>query len=203
MGTNAPDSLQLATQPVGEISEMTRVWTLLFLTAVAAGLLSISDAKQHDAIKEYHFHVYWFQTNMEQTRQAVRLRSMIIDNVKAGNFTAVCNGVVKATNPRLTQLDEENVPDFNVGPRGPHPCGSFEVWTPKEFLPQLMSFFMLNRGDLSILLHPLGGALGISSHEGHTTHAMWLGPSFRIDLSILPKTAGDPPQYPGLKLGYS
>ena len=44
-----------------------------------------------------------------------QLRSMIIDNVKAGNFTAVCNGVVKATNPRLAQLDEENVPDFNVG----------------------------------------------------------------------------------------
>merc|ERR1711872_556782 len=129
-----------------------------------------------------------------------RLRHMIIDNVKAKNFTAVCNGV---TTEILPNLDEQHVPAFNRGPIGPHPCGSFEVWTPKEYFPHLMSFFMLNRGDISVLLHPLGGPIGMSSYEGHTVHAMWLGPSFRIDLSILSKTVGDPPQYPALKLGYS
>jgi len=178
--------------------------SLLFaviLTAYANAHESpLSLAERTKGIKEFHFHVYWFQHNRAQTLQAVRLRQMIIENVKARNFTAVCNGVTAAI---LPGLDEENVPDFNKEPKGPHPCGSYEVWTPKEYLPQLMSFFMLNRGELSVLLHPLGGPLGMSSYEGHTDHVMWLGPSFRIDLSILSKSAGDPPQYPGLGLGYS
>ena len=52
----------------------------------------------------------------------------------------------------------------------------------------ILHFPQIYAGELSILLHPLGGSIGMSSHEGHTTHAMWLGPSFRIDLSILSKT---------------
>lgn len=175
---------------------------LVYFTILASACMEMSTvaANWSGNIEEFHFHVYWFQHNPVQSRQALRLREMIVDNVRARNFTAVCNGVTKKI---LPNLDEDAVPKFNTGPLGPHPCGSFEVWTPKEYLPQLMSLFMLNRGDLSILLHPLGGPIGMSSYEGHTVHAMWLGPSFRIDLSVLSHTVGDSAQYPSLGLGYS
>jgi len=152
-------------------------------------------------IKEYHFHVYFFQRSKAQTRQALKLRDMIIDNVKAKNFTAVCAGITKDI---LPGLNEEHVRKFNTEPVGPHPIGSYEVWTPKEYLAHLTSFFLLNRGDLSILLHPIGGPIGRSSYEDHDEdHVMWLGPSFRMDLDFLSKTAREPSQYPELRLGYN
>jgi len=151
-------------------------------------------------VKEYHFHVYWFTLNNDHIKQARALREKIIAEVKAGNVTVVCNGV---TRDILPKLDDTKVPDFNIGPIQVHPCGSFEVWTPQEFLPQMLSFFMLNRGDLSILLHPLGGPIGMSSYQEHTDNAMWLGPSFRINTDVLSKTVGDRFQYLELKLGYN
>ena len=58
---------------------------------------------------------------------------------------------------------------------------------------------MYNRGSLSVLVHPLGR----TEVRDHTTDAMWLGPSFRLDLSTLNPDGGDDPQYPELGLGYS
>ena len=63
----------------------------------------------------------------------------------------------------------------------------------------MLSFSLLNRGQLSILVHPLGR----NEVEDHSTHAMWLGQPFPLDLSILDPKGGDPPQFPELKLGYS
>ena len=150
----------------------------------------------HQIVKEYHFHVYWAQENLEQAAEALTLRDAIIMEVVAGNMTVVCNGV---TSDILPGLDDSRVPHFNTGPRGPHPVGSFEVWTPREFLPEMLSFMMYNRGSLSILVHPLGK----TEVRDHTTDAMWLGPSFRLDLSTLNPDGGDDPQYPELGLGYS
>ena len=82
---------------------------------------------------------------------------------------------------------------------GPHPVGSFEVWTPREFLADLMTFMMYHRGELSVLVHPLGK----TEVRDHSSDAMWLGPSFPLDISSLSPTGGDPPQYPELGLGYS
>ena len=62
-----------------------------------------------------------------------------------------------------------------------------------------MSFMMLNRGDLTILLHPLGPNEMID----HTKDAMWLGPSFRLNLDALSPDRADRPQYPELRLGYN
>lgn len=71
----------------------------------------------------------------------------------------------------------------NTAPRGPHPIGSFETWVPAEALGDVLGWFMLHRGNLSILLHPL------TRHEiaDHTHRAMWLGQSMPLDLSVLHK----------------
>ena len=114
----------------------------------------------------------------------------------AGNMTVVCNGI---TSEILPGLDDTKVPNFNTQPIGPHPAGSFETWTPIEYLPQLLSFMMFNRGSLSVLFHPLGK----TEIRDHTVDAMWLGPSFPIDLTPLDLNGGDDPQYPELGLGYS
>ena len=114
----------------------------------------------------------------------------------AGNMTVVCNGI---TSEILPQLEDSKVPNFNTEPIGPHPVGSFEVWVPIEYLPQMLTFMMYKRGSLSVLIHPLGH----TAIQDHTSDAMWLGPSFPLDLSPLNTSGGDDPQYPELGLGYS
>ena len=128
--------------------------------------------------------------------EALRLRDDIIEEVMAGNMTVVCNGI---TSEILPQLDDSKVPNFNTEPIGPHPVGSFEVWVPIEYLPQMLTFMMYKRGSLSVLVHPLGH----TAIQDHTSDAMWLGPSFPLDLSPLNTSGGDDPQYPELGLGYS
>ena len=63
----------------------------------------------------------------------------------------------------------------------------------------MLSFTMLKRGSLSVLIHPLGR----NEVDDHTVHKMWLGEAYPIDVSLLNPTSGDEPQYPELKLGYS
>ena len=63
----------------------------------------------------------------------------------------------------------------------------------------MLSFTMLNRGALSVLIHPLGR----TEVEDHTKHSMWLGTPFPLELANLNATGGDDPQYAELKLGYS
>jgi aromatic ring-cleaving dioxygenase len=66
---------------------------------------------------------------------------------------------------------------------------------PSEFL----SFAIMNRGPLTIFIHPLGKI----SLVDHTTNAQFLGQTFPVDTTILSDTEGDPPQYPELGLGYA
>ena len=150
----------------------------------------------HQIIKEFHFHTYWAQENKEQEAEALALRDAIILEVAAGNMTVVCNGV---TSDILPGLEDSKVPHFNTEPMGPHPVGSFEVWTPREFLADMLTFMMYKRGSLSVLVHPLGR----TEVRDHTSDAMWLGPSYRLDISPLNPDGGDDPQYPELGLGYS
>eukprot|EP00944_MAST-04C_sp_MAST-4C-sp1_P011782 g11782.t1 len=147
-------------------------------------------------IKEWHFHVYWFQNNRNQKEAALRIRSELIEHVRKKDFIVVLDGVGTEILPKL----KSNVPPINNGPRGPHPIGSYEVWTPKESIAKALSYFMRRRGGLSILLHPLT----MHTVQDHTGRAMWLGKSFNLDLSVLCEDCPeDKLQYPELGLGYS
>ena len=147
-------------------------------------------------IKEYHFHVYWFQKDPESRRQASRLREKIVEEVKNGLLVAVCHGV---TAEMLPGLNVSKIPPVNNEPKGPHPCGSFEVWVPFEWFDMAMSFFMMERGNLSILIHPLTASV----MADHTKNALWLGVPFRLNLDIFNENSKDNPQYEELHLGYS
>ncbi|KAF9896468.1 hypothetical protein BX616_007398 [Lobosporangium transversale] len=135
-------------------------------------------------IKEFHFHVYWFQTNVASYESAVKLRERILQLVKEGFF----KGVVPLKN------------GINTVPRGPHPVGSFEVWCAREDFARCYSWFVLNRGAHSILIHPLTK----QEIEDHSSRAAWLGTPVPLDLSRLtPFLEEVPSQYPELGLGYS
>lgn len=112
------------------------------------------------------------------------------------SFVVVFNGVTSAIVPGRVGTP----PPMNHHAVGPHPSGSFEVWVPEESLAKALSWITLNRGSLSILIHPLTRYERVD----HSTHATWIGQPWTIDLLALREDLKTPPlQYPELGLGYS
>lgn len=123
-------------------------------------------------IKEWHFHVYFFQDDKESLTQALRLNQEICRRVAAGKLLAVCHNVCEI--PGFEGLlDVNDIPPIHLAPRGPHPCESFECWVPIEGFAQAWSFFAQHRGHCSILLHPLtiGRSRGNGDVDGKTIPA--------------------------------
>lgn len=108
---------------------------------------------------EWHFHVY-FHLDEGSIAAADVLREKLIEAVRAGELMVVLNGVDRSVLPALTEESVEKLPGFNTRPMGPHPEGSFEVWCPNEKLGEALAFITIHRGDMTILLHPLGGDIG-------------------------------------------
>ncbi|KAH7928146.1 hypothetical protein BV22DRAFT_1005470 [Leucogyrophana mollusca] len=136
-------------------------------------------------IKEWHFHIYFHQRNAQEHHAALELRDAVLRLRRDGAFVAV--------------------PLFrvNTDPIGPHPVGSYEIWVPSTSFSAVFSYLCMNRGELSILVHPLTREQ-VRIVEDHEIRNAWLGPSFPLDLSTLPLRSDEIPlQYPSLKLGYS
>jgi len=133
-------------------------------------------------IKEWHFHIYFHQKNEREKGAALKLRDAVLRLRRDGAFVAV------------------PLHRVNLDPIGPHPVGSYEIWTPSETFASVFSYLSLYRGDLSILVHPLTR----DQKADHEVRNAWIGPSFPLDLSTLPLRSDEIPlQYPSLKLGYS
>ncbi|KAJ6594629.1 DOPA-like domain-containing protein [Mycena capillaripes] len=133
-------------------------------------------------IKEWHFHIYFHQENAEEHHAAMELRDAVLRLRRDGAFIAV--------------------PLFRVNttPMGPHPVGSYEIWAPSETFSSVFSYLCMNRGQLSILVHPLTR----DEREDYEHRNAWIGPSFPLDLSKLAIRREELPlQYPSLKVGYS
>ncbi|KAI0062027.1 hypothetical protein BV25DRAFT_1907748 [Artomyces pyxidatus] len=133
-------------------------------------------------IKEWHFHIYFHQNNADEHQAALVLRDAVLRLRRDGAFVAV--------------------PLFrvNTSPIGPHPCGSYEIWCPSESFASLFSYLCMNRGELSVLVHPLTR----EERTDHDTRKAWIGSPYPLDLSTLPvKSEEIPLQYPSLQLGYS
>lgn len=150
-----------------------------------------------EAVKEFGFYVYWHKNNVEDFAKAMKLREHLVELVEAGKFVAVLDGVSAS---KLPGLNVGRVPQVELAPVGPHPGAHFEVWVPRESYGNVMSFFMLHRGELSVLSVP---------HtrwelEDFTGRAVWIGPQWRIDTAALKVDLGKPPaSFPELGMGYS
>jgi aromatic ring-cleaving dioxygenase len=66
-------------------------------------------------------------------------------------------------------------------PVGPHPCAMYQVAFAPELFPALTPFLMLNRMDLTVLLHPQSGR----PRDDHTLNAVWMGQVLPLVTSIL------------------
>ncbi|KAJ6457091.1 DOPA-like domain-containing protein [Mycena vitilis] len=133
-------------------------------------------------IKEWHFHIYFHQENAEEHHAALELRDAVLRLRRDGAFIAV--------------------PLFrvNTAPIGPHPVGSYEIWVPSETFSSVFSYLCVNRGSLSILVHPLTR----EERDDHEFRNAWIGPAYPLDLTKLPIRSEELPlQYPSLKVGYS
>ena len=170
--------------------------TVLFiaLLATARGTLPLL---------EWHVHVYFLASNEEHTALADALRQQLLEAVRAKRFIAVCNGVDRSVLPQLSEHDASLVPGFNRQPLGPHTSGSFEVWVPREYYSDLLSFMLPLRGNLTYFTHPNGGE---SDLVAHTRDVAFYGVPYPLDLSVFKPSRGlKPPEseYPSLGLGYA
>lgn len=98
------------------------------------------------AIPSYHAHVYY--DPVANKDRAERLRERIGERFPEA---------------RLGRWHDELV--------GPHLRSMYQVAFPSEMLAPFLPWLMLNRDDLTVLLHPNTG----NSYRDHTAHAAWFG----------------------------
>ncbi|MBN8897722.1 MAG: DOPA 4,5-dioxygenase family protein [Rhodospirillales bacterium] len=97
-----------------------------------------------------------------------------------------------ASRPRAAVLRawvEERFPGVRMGrwhdvPVGPHPTAMYQIAFNRDLFPTLAPFLLLNRQDLTILLHPESGR----PRDDHTRHAAWMGQVLPLRTEILPET---------------
>jgi aromatic ring-cleaving dioxygenase len=71
-------------------------------------------------------------------------------------------------------------------PVGPHPVSMYQVAFAAAEFAGVVPWLMLNRGGLSILVHPLTG----DDYEDHAHLALWLGAPHKLLLDRLPRRHG-------------
>eukprot|EP00808_Paulinella_micropora_P031320 g22052.t1 len=148
-------------------------------------------------VKEWKFHVYWHAKNPNAMAEADLLLQKLIKTVCDGKFVAVSPGVTSQCVPGLM---DDTVPKVMLQPVGPHPHASYEVWAPRESFADVMGFFVMNRGSLSVFVHPITRF----QLEDYVGRSWFLGRESALDLSQLQvELPIVPKQYPELGLGYS
>jgi aromatic ring-cleaving dioxygenase len=93
-----------------------------------------------------------------------------------------------ATRGAAERLREAMGRDFTVRlgrwhdePVGPHPVSMYQVAFAVDEFPRLVPWLMLNRGGLSVLVHPLTG----DDYADHAQFAAWLGTPLPLKLEVL------------------
>jgi DOPA 4,5-dioxygenase len=112
-----------------------------------------------DAIVGWHAHVY-YDPDSPATRA-------MAEQVREGIAAAFPEAVLGRWHDR---------------PVGPHPQAMYQVAFPAALFPHLVPWIALNRGGLTVLVHPETGR----QKAVHLRHAMWLGALLPLDASVLP-----------------
>ena len=145
------------------------------VTGVAVVLsVLLTTAAGVEVIQAFHFHTYFLQENRVKVHEVKELRELISKEIATGGLR----------NCSLNHL--------NLGPRGPHPIGSFETCCNVSSLDAATSFFMKNHGKFSVLLHPLTK----QQLKDHTERAMWIGLPMPLDVEILDPVLDETPICP-------
>ena len=101
-------------------------------------------------IKNYHFHLYYSLT-ADQIEKATRILK------------------------KLSQ-EKEDMPIGRIWekPVGPHPIGSCQVTVENSRFQEMTEWFLENREDLSLFIHPNTG----NDLKDHTEHVIWMGKEY-------------------------
>jgi len=110
-------------------------------------------------IRGYHAHIYY---DAETRPLAARLREAI------GNRFAV----------ELGRWRDE--------PVGPHPVPMYQAAFAAAEFPRIVPWLMLNRGGLSVLVHPQTD----DAYDDHTINALWLGAPLPLRVEGLRRSRG-------------
>jgi DOPA 4,5-dioxygenase len=70
---------------------------------------------------------------------------------------------------------------------GPHPQSMYQVAFPNGMLAEFVPWLMLNRGGLTVLLHPETG----NDYRDHTAHAVWFGAVLPLRLEVFKRRDAD------------
>ena len=109
------------------------------------------------AIRSWHAHVYYDPAGTKQ--QAGQVRAWIEERfpVRMGRWHDV--------------------------PVGPHPAAMYQVAFAPEVFPAIVPWLALNRGKLTVLIHPETDR----PRDDHLLHALWLGEKLPLNADILPE----------------
>jgi aromatic ring-cleaving dioxygenase len=110
------------------------------------------------SIATYHAHVYYDPKKTRRRAQGLRRR--------------VATEFPGAT---LGRWHDELV--------GPHPQSMYQIAFPSKMLASFVPWLMLNRGGLTVLLHPETG----DDYRDHTAHACWFGAVLPLRVEALRK----------------
>jgi aromatic ring-cleaving dioxygenase len=86
-----------------------------------------------------------------------------------------------ALRERIEKTFDIEMGRFHEKPVGPHPRFSYQVHFQNEQLAPLLSWLTLNRGGLTVFVHPNTG----ESLEDHRDRAIWLGQQVPLVLGAL------------------
>jgi aromatic ring-cleaving dioxygenase len=110
-------------------------------------------------IRDYHAHIYYDPASTRGRAERLRER------------------VAKAfPEAKIGRWHDELV--------GPHLQSMYQIAFPSALLASFLPWLMLNRDDLTILLHPGTG----NPYADHTDHAAWLGAKLPLRLEALEDT---------------
>jgi aromatic ring-cleaving dioxygenase len=108
------------------------------------------------SIATYHAHIYYDPKTTR--RRAERLRERV-----AAEFPRA----------KLGRWHDELV--------GPHPQSMYQIAFPRRMLATFAPWLMLNRDNLTVLLHPETG----NDYRDHTAHACWFGAVLPLRVEVL------------------
>jgi aromatic ring-cleaving dioxygenase len=98
-------------------------------------------------------------------------------------YDRATRGVAERLRRVIPRRFEVELGRWREEPVGPHPQSMYQVkFGAKEF-QRIVPWLMLNRGGLSILVHPETG----DDYQDHAFNALWLGDKLTLQLGIFGK----------------
>jgi aromatic ring-cleaving dioxygenase len=112
-------------------------------------------AKIPEVIQDWHAHIYFDAITVEPARALREKIEKTFDDIVMGRF--------------------------HERPVGPHPRFSYQVLFKNDKLAPILSWLALNRGQLTVFVHPNTG----EQLEDHRDRAIWLGEQVPLFLDVL------------------